>query len=327
LDSSKHSRRTIPSGVLVAAKLVVSVALLALLFSRVSATELLAAARRASPLWLLAGVLVYFFSIVASTWRWRMLLDAQGVHVPRRRLFSSFLIAGFFNNFLPSNIGGDVVRIRDTAPAAQSTTLATTIVLVDRGIGLLGLVLVAAIGGTIAGSQAPIWPSWLWAGFVAGVVLSVPAVFAPGSLGRLLRPLSALHPEWIGVRIAKLTGAMMRFRQRPAVLAACFAGAVVVQALLVFQYLTVAYALEIPITFWDLAVLIPVSFVVQMVPVSINGFGVREATFSFYFSRLGLPIESAVLLSLMATGLMMLFSLSGAALYVSRGGRRAESLL
>ena len=55
-----------------------------------------------------------------------------------------------------------------------------------------------------------------------------------------------------------------------------------------------------PITVWDLAVIVPISLVVQMLPVSVNGFGVREATFSFYFTRLGLPIESALLLSLVA---------------------------
>ena len=63
----------------------------------------------------------------------------------------------------------------------------------------------------------------------------------------------------------------------------------------------------------------PLSIVVQMLPVSVNGFGLREATFSLYFSRLGLPIESAVLLSLMGAALLMIFSLSGAAVYVSRG--------
>ena len=48
--------------------------------------------------------------------------------------------------------------------------------------------------------------------------------------------------------------------------------------------------------------IVPLSFVVQMLPVSVNGFGVREATFSFYFTRLGLPIESALLVSLVAHG-------------------------
>jgi hypothetical protein len=61
-----------------------------------------------------------------------------------------------------------------------------------------------------------------------------------------------------------------------------------------------------------------------MFPISVNGFGVREATFAFYFSQLGLPVQSAVVVSLMGTALMMLFSLSGAALYVSRNTRSAS---
>jgi len=64
---------------------------------------------------------------------------------------------------------------------------------------------------------------------------------------------------------------------------------------------------------------VPMSFLVQMLPISVNGFGLREATFSFYFTRLGLPIEAALVVSLLGAGLVMLFSLSGAAVYVSRG--------
>jgi hypothetical protein len=88
---------------------------------------------------------------------------------------------------------------------------------------------------------------------------------------------------------------------------------------MVVFYLAVVYALKIPITASELAVIVPISLVVQMLPVSVNGLGLREATFSFYFTRLGLPIESAVLLSLMGAAVLMVFSLSGAAVYVSRG--------
>jgi hypothetical protein len=62
---------------------------------------------------------------------------------------------------------------------------------------------------------------------------------------------------------------------------------------------------------------------VQMLPVSMNGFGVREATFGFYFTRLGLPLESALLVSFMGAALVMLFSLSGAATYLVRRGAHA----
>jgi len=149
-------------------------------------------------------------------------------------------------------------------------------------------------------------------------------VLLPAGVGRLLRPLTVVHPTWVGDRIEKLTTALGRFRQRPGTLAACFGGAVAVQALLVAYHFAIAYALHVPVTIWDLSIIVPISFIVQMIPVSVNGFGVREATFAFYFARLGLPVQSAVLVSLTATALMMVFSLSGAAIYVSRP-RKSQS--
>jgi uncharacterized membrane protein YbhN (UPF0104 family) len=321
-DSAGSSTRT---RLLVAARVVVSVVLLAALFSRLDAREFWASAKQASLPWLLVALGLYFIHVLASTWRWRVLLNAQGVHVPRTRLLSSYLVAIFFNNFLPSNIGGDVVRISDTARPARSKTLATTVILVDRGLGLLGLVLVAALGATALGwigdhQASPIWPVWLWAGFLAAAAATAPAVLAPAGFGRLLQPLAGIDP-WVAKRIEKLTQALARFRDRPGALAECFAGAVCVQAILIAYHLAVVQALHLPISVWDLAVIVPLSFVVQMVPVSLNGFGVREATFSLYFARLGMPLQSGVLVSLGATVLMMIFSLSGAALYMSHGSR------
>jgi len=256
--------------------------------------------------WLLAALLIYALNVIAATWRWRLLLGAQRVRVGARSLLGSYLVAGFFNNFLPSNIGGDVIRIGDTARAAGSKTLATTVILVDRGLGLMALVLVAAVGATAAGNlhqqaAAPIWPSWLWALFLVGAAASAPAVFAPDGFGRLLQPLTVFHPEWVGDRIDKLTGALARFRDQPSALLGCFGGAVFVQTTMVVFYFAVSYALHLNVALSDLAVVVPVSFVVQMLPVSVGGFGVREATFSFYFTRIGHSLASALLVSLVAS--------------------------
>jgi len=308
--------------VLLALKLSVSIVLLAILFGRIDVAQLWQTARLASVAWLLVALAVYAVNVLASTWRWKLLLDAQHVHLRRRTLLGSFVVASFFNNFLPSNIGGDVIRIGDTARAAGSKTLATTIVLADRLLGLMALVLVAALGATAVGrlhpAAAPIWPVWLWAGFLVGAAASAPAVLAPDGFGRLLQPLTVFHPEWVGGRIDKLTGALARFRQEPGALARCFGGAVFVQATMVVFYFAVAYALHLDVALSDLAVVVPISFVVQMLPVSVNGFGVLEATFSFYFSRIGHPIASALLVSLVAQALIILFSLTGAVVYVWR---------
>ncbi len=312
--------RTIALGAL---KAIVSAGLLAILFSRVDVTRLWSYARDASPAWLSGALFLYLLMVLASAWRWGLLLRAQQVNLPFTALTSSFLVATFFNNFLPSNIGGDVVRISDTARAAGSKTLATTVVLIDRGIGLLALALMAASGATMMHRMAvgPVGPGVLWAGFGLGAIVATPALLIPQSMTKLLQPLRVFHQEWVDERLAKLTDALTRFKETPAALAGCFAGAIAVQGLLVLFYLAIARSMNIPIGFAELAVVVPISFIVQMLPVSMNGFGVREATFGFYFTQLGLPLESALLVSFMGAALIMLFSLSGGLAYLSRTAR------
>jgi uncharacterized membrane protein YbhN (UPF0104 family) len=307
-----------------AVKLAVSGVLLALLFSRVDVAKLWASARQASIAWIAIAFVVYAANVLASVWRWWLLLEAQDVAVPFRTLFGSMSVALFFNNFLPSNIGGDVVRIADTAKVAGSKTRAATIVLADRTMGMMGLILVAASGATLVASthgraSLPISPAWLWAAFLAGMVVGVPMLWSPAGVGRLLQPLMVIHPEWVGGRIGRITTTLERFRKHLGAVATCFAGAVLVQLATVAFHIAVAHAIGIHISAFDMAVVVPMAGVVQMLPVSVNGFGVREAMFSFYFTRIGLPIEAAILLSLTATALVMFYSLTGAAVWFGRG--------
>ena len=325
-DGHQQTRSRARGLTFTAVKLSVSVALLWILFARVDFARLWSIARSASVPWLSGALLLYFGMILASAWRWGLLLRAQRVRLSFGTLTSSFLVATFFNNFLPSNIGGDVVRVTDTAKAAGSKTLAATVVLIDRGIGLLGLVLLAAIAATagprLIDAGPGIGAGMLWAGFIGATLVATPALLVPNALPRLLQPLRKLHPEWVDERLARLGGALARFREAPAALASCFVGALAVQAILVGFYVAIARSMEIPIGFTELALVVPVSFIVQMLPVSMNGFGVREATFGFYFTRLGLPLESALLVSFTGAALIMLFSISGGVTYLMRKGPR-----
>lgn len=322
--SGAHRRRAL----VWLAKIIVSAALLGVLFARVDVATLWAHARGASPGWLAASLGIYLLMVVLSAWRWGVLLEAAAVDVPAGRLIVSFLVATFFNNFLPSNIGGDVVRIADTARPAGSKTVAALIVLADRAIGLLGLLVVAALGASLA-EQLPgtgiVGPSILWALLAAGVAAGSFLVGWPGALLLALRPVKRLHPEWIGEQLDKLEGLLVSLRRSPGALVQCFAGAIAVQIVLVAFYFAVAIALGVPISFWQLALIVPMSFVAQMLPVSMNGFGVREATFAYYFTRMGLGIEQALLVSFVGAAMMMVFSLSGAAAYLARGRQAVDT--
>jgi uncharacterized protein (TIRG00374 family) len=310
-------------------KIAVSAGLLYVLLSRVDLARLWHAARTASLPWLVAGLGLYFLMVVISAWRWGLLLRAQHVDLPFGTLLNSFLVATFFNNFLPSNIGGDVIRIRDSARATGSTTLAATVVLLDRGLGLLGLVFIAATGASLAASRSeavgPIGPGLLWLVFLGGCAATLAMVLLPHGLGVLLRPLETFHQEWVRDRLDQLTATLHKFRAAPTALTLCFLGALLVQLTIVAFYAAIARALSIPVPLAHLAILIPLSFIVQMAPISVNGLGVREGIFTFYFAQLHLPAESALALSFISAGLIMLFSASGAVAYLGRRGQPAPA--
>lgn len=303
---------------------VVSVALLGVVLRSIDLGSLWTRVRATSPGWIALAIGSYAVMLWLSVWRWNLLLHAQHVEVGRRRLTESLWVSLFFNNFLPSNIGGDVVRVSDTAASAGSKTLATTIILVDRALGLAALVVVASAGSlaaSLAGVHVP-GARWLWVAFGAGLAAAVPVMAVPRLVAHALAPVRAVGHPWVVERAQRLEDAIVKFRAAPGALAGAFAGALAVQAIIVAFHLLVARGLAVPLPVFLGAVLIPVSLVVQMAPVSINGFGVREAVFAFFFSRFGLPTDAAVALSLVATGIVMIISLGGGVIFAVR--RRAS---
>jgi uncharacterized protein (TIRG00374 family) len=276
--------------------------------------------RGMNPGWLVLALIAYAGQQMIGVWRWDRLLRAQHVEVAKRKLTESIWVSMFFNNFLPSNIGGDVVRIKDTAPAAGSKTLATTVVLVDRALGLTALLVVAATGAFAAWLSGTYVPGsrWLWLACAVLVGSAILVIAMPDLVSRLLAPVKALKKPWVTERAQRLEDAVMRFGKAPSVLAGAFGGAIVVQLTVVAFYLLTAKGLSVQLPTLLGAVLIPVSLAVQLAPISINGFGVREAVFAFFFRRFGLPADAAVALSLVSTGMVMGLSLVGGLLFVKR---------
>ena len=313
-DSSSRLRHAL--GFL--AKLAISVAILYWLFGKTDFSDVWTRARNADLKWVVTALALYTAMILISAWRWRLLLETQGAPGPMRRLTGSWLVATFFNNFLPSNIGGDVIRIADSVQLTRSRTTAATVVLVDRAIGLAALLVVAASGSWFAAHNGIPVPAanYVWIAAIGSVLAGLPTLVWPQLLGRVLSPLAALHPELVGSRVDRFLRTVERMGKDPARLWQAIGGALVVQLLLVFYHLAIAHAIGTPLP-WHLGlVIVPISLVLQMAPVSVNGFGVREAVFSYFFARLGLPADAALALSLLSAGLIMVFSLSGGVVFL-----------
>jgi uncharacterized protein (TIRG00374 family) len=301
-------------------KIVVSVGLLTLLLRQTDVHTMLAQFRQMNVAWGLAALGTYGAMLVVSAWRWRLLLRAQTVHVGFGRLTQSFLVATFFNNFLPSNIGGDVVRVADTAREAGSKTLATTVVLIDRVLGLAALLAVGAVAaGAATWSGIPLGGvGYVWGSLVLLVAGLLLVLSHRDRIPELAQRGAWTRADGVQRRLEGLRLALGRFAERPGSLLIAFGGALAVQALLIAFYLCAAYSLAVPFPLYAAAVIVPVSLAAQMVPLSINGFGVREAVFAFFFTTLGLDVTSALVLSLGSAALVMIFSLSGGLVFLMR---------
>src|SRR4051794_41898976 len=102
-DSPREHPLFMKKHALLVAKVLVSILLLAYLLSTTNLRALAERVRGGDSLLLFGSMVVYVVIIGLSIWRWQMLLHAQGFSAPLARLSSSYLVATFFNNFLPSN--------------------------------------------------------------------------------------------------------------------------------------------------------------------------------------------------------------------------------
>ena len=307
-------------GALLAAKIAVSLALLIYLFSTTDLAALEQRIRGGDVLFLASAIALYGGMLALSTWRWRLLLQALGFPARLRDLTSSYLVATFFNNFLPSNIGGDVVRVRDGSRLTGSTTASLAVVAVDRILGLgalyvLGL-LAFAFGGPgvrlLAGARVVLFGLSLVFGTLAYVF------FRPGTARRLMAWSRLASIGWVRGQFEIVQGAVHAYRARLGAVVAAFAASVGLQTLVVLYFYTVAHALRIPLALPAAFLMVPLCTLLQTVPITFNGWGLRESLFVVYFEQVGLPRDSALAFSLAGASLIVVLSLSGAVVWMSR---------
>jgi uncharacterized membrane protein YbhN (UPF0104 family) len=307
-------------GVLVVLKVGVSLALLGYLLSTTDLAALVSRMRSGDVLLLGAALAIYTLTIALATWRWRLLLRALGYEATMGHLSASYLVATFFNNFLPSNVGGDVIRVRDSSRLTGSTTASLAVVAVDRILGL-GALYVLAVGAYVFGGQtvrglAGALPVLLGLGVVFGVMAYV--YVTPGVARGLMAASGLQALPWIRERFEVAQGAVHVYREQVAVLWTAFAASIAIQALVVFYYYEVASSLRIPLPLSACFLVVPLCTLVQTVPISFNGWGIRESIFILYFRQLGLSRDGALAFSLVGAGLIVILSLSGAVVWSSR---------
>lgn len=268
--------------------------------------------------WVAVGAVLMMLSLVVRAYRWHLLLRGSNSTIRFGRLLALYLIGSFFNAFLPSGLGGDVVRAAEAAQDVDADVAVGT-VLVDRLTGLMALFAMALL-------VLPFRP----AGFPDRLTVTIAAISLAGLLfgftlidGRLFHRLIRILP----IRIITLGDG---FLERLAVAIQNCGGKTLAGALLVsvlFNLMQVSWwaatgrALHLAVPFSYFLLIVPIMALALLVP-SIGGLGVRENLAPLLFGGAGITPEQAVALTLLVFGLERVASLLGAPVYLSTSLRR-----
>lgn len=296
----------------------VSVALLILLFSLlVDIDDVWTAIVQARLDGIAMAIAFIILALIVSAIKWGILLRAQVTSISLPYLFNTYLVGLFFNNFLPSNIGGDVARITDIAKRTGKGPEAVASVVGERLISGLALALTAMIGlllsPQISAQFAPI---------VGGLILFFLVVMGLFASRRARRIISALVRRLIGPRwfdkIGRVAGSIALAIRSPSTFLWAMFWSFAFHLTLVLVNYAIFIGLNISLPLISLVLYIPIIAAVQLVPVSVNGFGVREVAYVYFFGTVGVSSSSAAAASLLFGILVMLVSLPGGLIFASR---------
>lgn len=304
-------------------KVAISVGGLAYVVYQVPFAQILSEYAGANVGWLLIAVTLMMISLVVRAYRWSLLLHGIGVTVAFGRLVTLYFVGNFFNAFLPSGFGGDVVRIIEIAEDVPGDVAVGTVI-VDRLTGLMMLFVMALLVLPLRPESFPVTLS-IAIGVVCILGLLIGVVLLQGSL--IMRPLTWLQQfdlRTVNTAIEKFVSPIMSAIHRCGVKAVieALAVSVVFNLMLVGWWYASGNALDYPIPYTYYLLVIPILSIVMLVP-SIGGLGVRELIAPALFSGAGLPPESAFALSLLVFVLMRLSSLLGSPIYILSVVRRA----
>jgi uncharacterized protein (TIRG00374 family) len=260
-----------------------------------------------------------------TAYRWQMLLAVRGVELSTWYLVRSVLIGIFFNNFLPSTVGGDVFRAYDTAKQVGSKTESMTVVVVERLTGIFALGLFALFALLLGFSHFGHIPI-IWSAL--GGVIVVFVLFLAAMNHRVAKTIKAIfeHPEMIKnsflrkvqAKLKQIYDALAVYKRNTRVMFVAFLLALLLQVNVIVHYYFIAYALELPVPLLYFFLIIPVVIVVLMVPIFINGIGGRELVYIFLLGQFGVTDSEAIAFSWIAFGMILVQGIAGGIMYALR---------
>lgn len=273
--------------------------------------------------YVLFGVLLYAVGQMISAYKWYLLLEPVHLVTSYGRAVAFYFVGMFFNIFLPTIVGGDAVKAILLSRETGYTGRATLSVFMERNVGLFALLTIATVAAWYAppmqlfGLSLPVLVMLLVVAYLAAnLVLASPRAYT--AVDGAITRLGAMRP-----RAASLYEELVPYRNHVGLLTIAIGLSFLFQAIVIGVVFLNALALGQSFSISALAVFVPLISLAGMVPVTVNGLGIREALYVLLFGQLGASRDLSVSLALLYLAVTFMASLPGGVVYaLLRGHRR-----
>jgi glycosyltransferase 2 family protein len=292
-----------------------SAVLLVWLFTRIDFKHMWEAVRGADMNYMLAAGLVYFGINFIIMWRWMILMRSLDLNFSKFTAMRWFFIGLFSNLFLPSSVGGDVIKGMGLAKVTGHKPKVFASIVLDRLIGFTGIVLVASVAFLTGRKILQDTSIVLSISIMAGVSLLIVTVLFSH---RIFSWTTRVFQRWPrfknGLMALHYDVVLMKGKQKEVVMT--IALSIVAQIILAFEFYLTAKGMHQDIALIYFIIFSPLVCVVTALP-SIGGLGVREVGWVYFLSKVGVSQGVALGLSLINFAFMVAVGLLGGVLYVT----------
>lgn len=291
-----------------------------LLIKIVPINDFLKVLKGANILWLLLSFSLHSLGLLISAYRWQILIQAQGDRVPLGFLAKSYLVGTFFNNFLPTRFGGDIVRIWDGSRYSRSVLKSSAIVLVERFTGIIVLLLFAFVASLSRLEMAKKIPI-IWVSLLVGLLglLFVISFFMPFAERILGKIPDKGYLKKIKAKVFEFRDVVLVYKDKKRAFLKALFWAFLLQVNVILHYFLVGKALHLNISFIDYFIFIPIILIILIIPVTISGLGLREGIYIEIFKFYLIPAALAFSFPLIAdVAFGLIIGIIGGIIYIVR---------
>lgn len=272
------------------------------------------------PGWIVVALIILTAQVFLLAVRWRSIAEGCGLAPTYRTMLRISFIATFFNQVLPSTVGGDAARVYLLARDAGGWAGATYSVLIDRVAGIFALTLIVflCLPWTLTLVQDPVARTVLvliGCGAIAGALVFL-------AIGRISwQPLMRWAPTRHLVEVSRTAWRICgSWQTLGAIMVVSFA----VHLMTILAAWCMVQSVSASVSFALLLFLVPPVILIATVPVSIAGWGVREGSMIVAFAYAGLPQDDGLIVSVLIGATFFAVGAIGGVLWILSGARQPK---